>query len=52
MTHVCDVTHLKQNFPAVHAHGIHGAEGHEGDGDGGGRVHRIIITAQHNNNLQ
>lgn len=40
------VTHLQQHLPAVHAHGVHGAEGHEGDGHGRRGVHRIIVTAQ------
>lgn len=44
MNHV--ITHLQQHLPAVHAHGVHGAEGHEGDGDGRRGVHRMIVTAQ------
>lgn len=44
MNHV--ITHLQQHLPAVHAHGVHGAEGHEGDGDGRRGVHRVIVTAQ------
>lgn len=37
-------SHLQQHFAAVDAHGIHGAEGHESDGDRRRRVHRVIVT--------
>lgn len=40
-------SHLQQHLAAVDAHGIHGAEGHEGDGDRWRRVHRVIVTEQH-----
>lgn len=38
------VSDLQQHLAAVDAHGIHGAKGHEGDGDGRRRVHRIVVT--------
>lgn len=39
-------THLQQHFAAVDAHGIHGAKGHESDGDRRRRVHRVVVTGR------
>lgn len=38
------VSDLQQHFPTVDAHRVHGAEGHEGDGDRRGRVHSVVVT--------
>lgn len=38
------VSDLQQHFSTVDAHRIHGAEGHEGDGDCRGRVHSVVVT--------
>lgn len=37
-------SYLQQHFAAVDAHGVHGAEGHESDGDRGRRVHGVIVA--------
>lgn len=44
------VSHLQQHFAAVDAHGIHGAKGHECDGDRRCRVHSIVVTKKKKNN--
>lgn len=36
--------YLQEHFAAVDAHRIHGAEGHESDGDRRRRVHCVIVT--------
>lgn len=36
--------YLQEHFAAVDAHRIHGAEGHESDGDRRRRVHRVVVT--------
>lgn len=41
---VCVRAYLEQDFAAVDAHGVHGAKGHEGDGDGRCRVHCVIVA--------
>lgn len=43
------LSYLQQHLPAVDAHGIHGAKGHEGDGDRRRRVHRVIVTEHKHN---
>lgn len=40
------LSYLQQHFAAVDAHGIHGAKGHESNGDRRRCVHRIIVTEQ------
>lgn len=39
-----DRRYLQENFAAVDAHGIHGAESHESDGDRRCCVHCVIVT--------
>lgn len=39
-----DECYLQKHFAAVDAHWIHGAKGHESDGDRRRRVHRVVVT--------
>lgn len=39
-----DKCYLQEHFAAVDAHWIHGAKGHESDGDRRRRVHRVVVT--------